>query len=205
MACRLKHLFRQLGIVHEEEDVPHQRPHRVALAQPLEVMPIAPRELVDRVHRGRYRFAAGGELARERRPERHVTAIDLPQVRDFIAEQRRVGRRQARDGRLARARPAGEYERAAVADPAGGVEQESAARGQQQRMDNSQHRVDRVRIDRLLNPAAPGSAIPLGAKIAAPKRPLAVVNADGYVRIGAELVGRHDGDLEFVRRRGCGC
>ena len=85
----------------------------------------------------------------------------------------------------------------AVADGAGGVQEESSLAGQDERVDDAQHGVDGVGISGLANPASAGSRLPLGVKVSALETPSASTlgHSDRNIWIGD--AGRSKVDVEF--------
>src|SRR5262249_13216687 len=106
--------------------------------------------------------------------------------------------REARDGGLAGAADAGEEEGAAVTDGAGGVGEEAALAGEDERVDDAQHGVDRVGVGGLADEAAAGGGAPCGEEVAAREGPERAAALDAHVVIGGEAARRSEVDVELV-------
>src|SRR5438094_3217065 len=178
LAGRLEHQADQLRVFGKEQDAFEQSPPCLRRPYFLEAILRTLGEKIERGYRGREVLSYSGEFARKGGPEGEVAsrrsgALSSPRahVGDFVGQQSDVGRRQTRDGRLPGPRPPAKEEGAAVSHRARGVRQEAAGPREQQSVYDAQNRINRIRIERLANPALAERGVPLSPKIAALDRP----------------------------------
>ena len=114
---------------------------------------------------------------------------DAADVGDLVGEDGGVGGSEAGHGGFARAGNAREEIRTSIAYSAGGVYQEAAFFGENERVRDTQDGVDGIRIGALANVAAASAGVPGGAKIAALKAPESAVPGYAGVFVGWLAIG----------------
>lgn len=85
------------------------------------------------------------------------------------------------------------------------MKKETPSRREDEGMNNTEHRIDRVRVAGLHDMTAAGTRLPSRREITAPKRPPAISSFHFYITIGIDT-GTIDGimqlDFQFEVRRG---
>src|SRR5579871_1777727 len=64
------------------------------------------------------------------------------------------------------------------------MQKESTLMGENQRVNDPQHRIDRIRVRCLANPAMPGRGFPLGQKVSTAQRPTPRAVTNLHIRVG---------------------
>ena len=113
------------------------------------------------------------QLSRKRRPAGHIPIAFAPHVGDFVGEQRRIGRRQAGNRRLARAGNSGKQKSFPPANRAGGMNQEASLPRQDETVNDAQDAIDGVGTARLTDLTMAGFRIPARAEVAPLQQPFA--------------------------------
>ncbi|PYU86845.1 MAG: hypothetical protein DMG08_29125 [Acidobacteria bacterium] len=166
----------------------------------LDLVLTTPREQVKRGDRRAQVLPRQSKLAREGRAESEVSVLLPAHVRDLVGQERHIRRRQARDGRFARAGGAGEQERAAIAHGARRVDQEAALPGEEQRVQDAQHRIAGVGIGGLPDSSTAQLRVQLGLKITALEKPAARVEAHADAFLLRDPARRDQLDFKKKRR-----
>src|ERR1700693_2704105 len=146
---RLKNEFHQHRIVGEKQDVPQQPLDGFGWADRFDAVLQAFLKQEECAEGGGLVLADPCPLSRERRPAGHIPIVFAPHVGDFVAEQRRIGRRKAGDRRLACPGNSGKQKSLPSANRTGGMNQEASLPGQDERVNDAQDTIDGVGTARL--------------------------------------------------------
>src|SRR5271166_2670173 len=190
IASRVEELSYQTLIFGKEQNIAHQAADGIGGGNLIDTVL---RALLQKEKSGdwsRAVLARLGQLSGKRSAEGRVPAGAWTHVGNFVGQQGDVRRRQARHRGFACAGYTREQIRAAVATRArrganrtGGVQQESAARGQNQAVQNAQHRIERIGVGILPHAASSGARVPAGVEVSTLKEPLFAVAANPNVVI----------------------
>ena len=159
----------------EEEDVAHDGAGGVDFGNGGDTIFGALDEEIKGFERSGTVGADAGEFAGEGRAEGGVRVVVLAactaDVGDFVGKDGGVGRCETRDCGFAGAGYSGEEECAIVTDCAGGVEEEAAFFGEDERVRDAKNGVDRIGVRALKDAAFARLRIPGGVEIAAAEMP----------------------------------
>jgi len=191
----------QLLFMRKEKNVAHESASGIAPRYRVDAIFRTFLEQKERVERGGSVGADASELTGERRAVGAIAGADTADIGNFVGENDRIGRSQARHGGFTGAGNAGEEERAVTTNRASGVNEKATFFRENERVDDAENGVDGIGIGALMNLAAARAGIPCGTEVAALDVPEAAVEADVGVLIGG-LAGCGEMNIEGIGRIG---